>query len=69
MPAGQAPPCLSLFIFRPLSFPSPTHACCRTSILPRRSRVAWELWTNSNDECGASCNEQIQFIQVWLLLG
>lgn len=25
-------------------------------------RVEYELWTNSNDECGVRCNEQIKFI-------
>lgn len=26
-------------------------------------RVEYELWTNSNDECGVRCNEQMDFIK------
>lgn len=33
----------------------------RESILNPDSRVEWELWTTSNDACGASCEEQARF--------
>ncbi|KAG2428538.1 hypothetical protein HYH02_014342 [Chlamydomonas schloesseri] len=33
-----------------------------TSVVPKSSVVSWEFWTNSNDECGFSCKEQIKFI-------
>ena len=26
-------------------------------------RVEWELWTNSNDQCGVKCDQQAQFIK------
>lgn len=26
-------------------------------------RVEYELWTNSNDECGARCDEQVEFVR------
>ena len=26
-------------------------------------RVEYELWTNSNDECGARCDEQMEFVR------
>lgn len=35
-----------------------------TDSLPRSSTVEWELWTNSNDECGATCDQQRKFIKV-----
>ncbi len=35
-----------------------------TNIVPHQPRVAWELWTNSNDECGSLCNQQLAFIKV-----
>ena len=37
---------------------------CRTSSLPRQTQVSWEFWTNSNDECGVTCDEQIAFVKV-----
>eukprot|EP00798_Chlamydomonas_sp_ICE-L_P022588 gene22588-29724_t len=34
-----------------------------SSILPRQKQVDWELWTNSNDECGSACTEQQSFVK------
>ncbi|GBF87811.1 vacuolar-sorting receptor-like protein [Raphidocelis subcapitata] len=34
-----------------------------TDVLPRSSKVTWEFWTNSNDECGRVCDEQREFIK------
>ncbi|KAG1674039.1 hypothetical protein FOA52_000345 [Chlamydomonas sp. UWO 241] len=34
-----------------------------TNPLPRATHVQWEFWTNSNDECGEICNEQLQFVK------
>ncbi|KXZ50058.1 hypothetical protein GPECTOR_18g38 [Gonium pectorale] len=34
-----------------------------TSIVPASPVVNWEFWTNSNDECGFSCREQLDFIK------
>ena len=28
------------------------------------SQVNWEFWTNSNDQCGAICNAQKEFIKA-----
>ena len=28
------------------------------------TQVNWEFWTNSNDQCGAVCNVQKEFIKV-----
>ena len=41
--------------------------------LPRADKVEWEFWTNSNDQCGAVCDVQKEFIKVslgllWLCL-
>ncbi|PNW86726.1 hypothetical protein CHLRE_02g095111v5 [Chlamydomonas reinhardtii] len=33
-----------------------------TSVVPKSSVVSWEFWTNSNDDCGFSCREQLKFI-------
>lgn len=32
-------------------------------VLPRASKVEWEFWTNSNDQCGALCDVQKEFIK------
>ena len=42
-------------------------ACVRTDALPRVQSIKWELWTNSNDECGTLCNQQLDFIRVGAL--
>jgi hypothetical protein len=34
-----------------------------TDVLPRSNKVAWQFWTNSNDECGRVCDEQRDFIK------
>jgi hypothetical protein len=34
-----------------------------TDAFPRAERVAWEFWTNSNDECGLSCDQQRAFVR------
>ena len=34
--------------------------------LPRADMVEWEFWTNSNDQCGAVCDVQKEFIKVCL---
>jgi len=36
-----------------------------TDIMPRNSVVSWELWGNSNDECGALCREQLAFVHAF----
>jgi len=35
-----------------------------TDALPRADKVEWEFWTNSNDQCGAVCDVQKEFIKV-----
>lgn len=35
-----------------------------TDALPKADKVAWEFWTNSNDQCGAVCDVQKEFIKV-----
>ncbi|MEW5305678.1 MAG: hypothetical protein WDW36_008204 [Sanguina aurantia] len=35
-----------------------------TNILPTQKQVSWELWTNSNDECGVLCKEQKEFVKA-----
>ena len=42
-----------------------------TDALPKADKVEWEFWTNSNDQCGAVCDVQKEFIKVRLpeLLG
>mmetsp|Transcript_35076 Transcript_35076/g.83213 ORF Transcript_35076/g.83213 Transcript_35076/m.83213 type:complete len:724 (+) Transcript_35076:209-2380(+) len=32
-------------------------------ILPRKDKVKWEFWTNSNDACGSTCDSQKSFIK------
>lgn len=32
--------------------------------LPKADTVEWEFWTNSNDQCGAVCDVQKEFIKV-----
>lgn len=32
--------------------------------LPKADKVEWEFWTNSNDQCGAVCDVQKEFIKV-----
>jgi hypothetical protein len=27
-------------------------------------QVSWEFWTNSNDECGLTCDKQKKFVKV-----
>ncbi|GAX83867.1 hypothetical protein CEUSTIGMA_g11292.t1 [Chlamydomonas eustigma] len=34
-----------------------------TSALPQKAKVSWELWSNSNDECGTLCDEQLAFVR------
>jgi hypothetical protein len=34
-----------------------------TDSLPRSAKVEWEFWTNSNDECGALCDRQLDFVR------
>ncbi len=40
-----------------------------TDILPKAQKVAWEFWTNSNDECGAACDAQRSFIKKFKTVG
>jgi len=35
-----------------------------TDALPKADKVEWEFWTNSNDQCGAVCDVQKEFIKV-----
>lgn len=35
----------------------------RESVPHPDNRVEYELWTNSNDECGARCDEQMNFVK------
>jgi hypothetical protein len=35
-----------------------------TDVLPKAQTVSWELWTNSNDECGLICDKQRKFIKA-----
>lgn len=35
-----------------------------TDALPKADLVEWEFWTNSNDQCGAVCDVQREFIKV-----
>eukprot|EP00879_Flechtneria_rotunda_P025785 GHRR01027431.1.p1 GENE.GHRR01027431.1~~GHRR01027431.1.p1 ORF type:complete len:246 (+),score=33.82 GHRR01027431.1:159-896(+) len=35
-----------------------------TDLMPKASKVEWEFWTNSNDECGAMCDKQKRFVKV-----
>ena len=37
-----------------------------TDALPRQKRVAWEFWTNSNDQCGPICDVQKGFIKEFV---
>jgi hypothetical protein len=34
-----------------------------TDAFPKAERVSWEFWTNSNDECGLSCDQQRAFVR------
>ena len=34
-----------------------------TDALPRQRQVAWEFWTNSNDQCGPVCDVQAEFVK------
>jgi hypothetical protein len=34
-----------------------------TDAFPKAQRVQWEFWTNSNDECGLSCDQQQGFVR------
>ena len=40
-----------------------------TDALPKADKVEWEFWTNSNDQCGAVCDMQKEFIKVLLCPG
>ena len=35
-----------------------------TDALPKADKVEWEFWSNSNDQCGAVCDVQKEFIKV-----
>ncbi|KAK9795904.1 hypothetical protein WJX73_006236 [Symbiochloris irregularis] len=35
-------------------------------VLPKRSLVSWEFWTNSNDQCGPICDVQKEFIKEFV---
>ena len=35
-----------------------------TDALPKAEKVEWEFWSNSNDQCGAVCDVQKEFIKV-----
>lgn len=37
-----------------------------TDALPRADKVEWEFWTNSNDQCGAVCDVQKEFIKEFV---
>lgn len=39
-----------------------------TDALPRKKHVEWEFWTNSNDECGALCDVQKEFIKSFIAI-
>ena len=45
----------------PRALPSLCRATCTLPLIPQ---VSWEFWTNSNDDCGFSCREQLKFIAV-----
>ncbi|WIA30662.1 hypothetical protein OEZ86_000736 [Tetradesmus obliquus] len=34
-----------------------------TDVLPKANKVSWEFWTNSNDECGLTCDKQKKFVK------
>ncbi|KAG2487035.1 hypothetical protein HYH03_014281 [Edaphochlamys debaryana] len=34
-----------------------------TAVVPKQAVVEWEFWTNSNDECGAGCRSQMDFVR------
>lgn len=36
--------------------------CC--SVCGTCLQVSWEFWTNSNDECGLTCDKQKKFVKV-----
>ena len=38
-----------------------------TDALPKADKVEWEFWSNSNDQCGAVCDVQKEFIKVRML--
>ncbi len=42
------------------------HMQCRLHMLSGvlSVQVEWEFWTNSNDECGATCDTQRKFVKV-----
>ncbi len=35
-----------------------------TDALPRARVVEWEFWTNSNDQCGPTCDVQAEFVRA-----
>ena len=37
-----------------------------TDVLPKREVVEWEFWSNSNDQCGAVCDVQKEFIKEFV---
>ncbi|KAL3159117.1 hypothetical protein ABBQ32_011113 [Trebouxia sp. C0010 RCD-2024] len=37
-----------------------------TDALPKADKVEWEFWTNSNDQCGAVCDVQKEFIKEFV---
>ena len=37
-----------------------------TDVLPKREVVEWEFWSNSNDQCGAVCDVQKEFVKEFV---
>ena len=37
-----------------------------TDLLPKREVVEWEFWSNSNDQCGAVCDVQREFVKEFV---